>query len=80
MKNKTKMAVKRAAIFQVCATPEPIYFCPNQLASRWRWHEESIRRALRQRRIESVIIGRRRLIPIAAVLKIEAEGRITRNA
>jgi hypothetical protein len=60
------------------APNEPTYLRPRQLASRWHWHTESVRRALRQRRVESVIIGRSRLIPVAAVLKLEAEGFITR--
>ena len=39
---------------------------------------ESVRRAIRQRRIESVIIFRRRLVPVVEVERIEAEGRIAR--
>jgi hypothetical protein len=35
---------------------------------------------IRQRRIESVIIARRRLVPITEVERIEAEGRIARAA
>jgi hypothetical protein len=49
---------------------------PTQLAARWAWHPESIRRKLRRGEIESVIIGRRRLIPIAAVERVETEGRV----
>jgi hypothetical protein len=54
------------------------FFTPYQLADRWGWHVESVRRAIRQRRIKSVIISRRRLVPLAEVERIEAEGRISR--
>jgi hypothetical protein len=56
------------------------YFTPEQIAGRWAWHVESVRRAIRQRRIESVIISRRRLVPVADVERIEAEGRVSRAA
>jgi len=54
------------------------FLTPRQVADRWGWHVESVRRAIRQRRIESVIIYRRRLVPIAEIERIEAEGRIAR--
>ena len=41
------------------ATDGSKFFTPAQLARRWGWHVESVRRAIRQRRIESVIISRR---------------------
>ena len=53
------------------------FFTPYQLADRWGWHVESVRRAIRQRRIESVIIYRR-LVLIAEIERIDAEGRIGR--
>jgi hypothetical protein len=56
------------------------YFTPAGVAERWEWHEESIRRALRQRRMASVIIGGRRLIPAAEVERVESEGFIPRAA
>jgi len=56
------------------------FFTSHQVADRWAWHVESVRRAIRQRRIESVIISRRRLVPLAEVERIEAEGRIARAA
>jgi DNA-binding LytR/AlgR family response regulator len=56
------------------------FFTPRQVADRWAWHVESVRRALRERRIESTIIARRRLVPIAEIERIEAEGRIARVA
>ena len=56
------------------------YLTPRQVADRWAWHVESVRRAIRQRRIESVVISRRLLVPIAEIERIEAEGRIARAA
>jgi len=54
-------------------------FKPQQIADRWGWHVESVRRAIRQRRFESIIISRRRLVPISEVERIEAEGLISRT-
>lgn len=56
------------------------YFTPRQVAERWAWHVESVRRAIRQRRIESVVISRRLLVPLTEIERIEAEGRIARAA
>lgn len=53
---------------------------PTQLASRWSWHPESLRRALRERRIASIIISRRRLIPASEIERIESEGFVSRAA
>lgn len=48
------------------------YLTTRQLATRWGgWHPESIRRLLRQRRLEFVIIGGRKLIPLVAVERYE---------
>jgi hypothetical protein len=52
------------------------YFTPQQVAKRWAWHVESVRRAIRQRRLASVILSRRRLVPIAEIERLEAAGRI----
>jgi excisionase family DNA binding protein len=52
------------------------YYTPQQVADRWGWHVESVRRAIRQGRIGAVIISRRLLIPVEAVARIEAGGRI----
>ena len=56
------------------------YFTPEQIAERWGWHVESVRRALRQRRMAYVVISRRLLVPIAEVERVEAEGHIARAA
>ena len=54
------------------------HFSPAQVAGRWGWHVESVRRAIRQRRIESVVISRRLLVPVTEIERIETEGRIAR--
>jgi hypothetical protein len=78
-KNTTEPLIE-AAIAKAHHTDGSKFFTPRQVADRWGWHAESIRRAIRARRIESVIISRRRLVPIAEVERIEAEGRIVRAA
>ena len=59
-------------------TDETKFLTAKQVGGRWGWHPESVRRAMRERRIESTVIGRRRLIPISEIERIEAEGRIAR--
>jgi hypothetical protein len=54
------------------------YLTPRQLADRWAWHVESVRRAIRQRRFEVVIISGRLLLPVTEIERIETEGRIAR--
>ena len=49
-------------------------------ANRWHCHKETVRRALRERRIASIVIGRRRLIPAEEVERVERECRITQIA
>jgi hypothetical protein len=56
------------------------FLTPQQIADRWAWHVESVRRAIRERRVESVIISRRRLVPLAEIERIEANGLIARAA
>jgi hypothetical protein len=53
------------------------FFTPAQVAARWAWHPESVRRAIRQRRIASVVISRRRLIPLSEIERVEREGFIS---
>ena len=52
------------------------HLTPTQLAARWGWHPESIRRAIRQRRIRAIIISRCLLVPREEVERMENEGRI----
>jgi hypothetical protein len=52
---------------------------PTQTAEHWHWHPESVRRAIRERRIASVIIGRRRLIAVSEIERIEREGFVPRT-
>ena len=61
------------------ATDSSKYLTPQQLAARWAWHVESVRRAIRQGRIPASVIFRRILIPIVGVERIEAEGRNDRQ-
>ena len=61
------------------ATDSSAYFTPAQIAARWGWHVESVRRAIRQRRIESNVIFNRLLVPISEIERIETEGRILRS-
>jgi hypothetical protein len=56
------------------------HFTPKTAADRWHWHEESVRRALRERRLDSIIIGRRRLIPASEIDRAEREGFVARVA
>ena len=56
------------------------HFTPQQLADRWGWHVENVRRAIRQRRLASIVVFRRRLVPVAEIERIEAEGRVACSA
>jgi len=62
----------------VAITDGTKYFTPYQIARRWGWAVESVRRAIRQRRLDSRIISRRRLVPVAEIDRIEREGHISR--
>lgn len=55
-------------------------FTPKRLAAMLDWHEESVRRKLRNREWASVVVSRRRLVPAGEVDKIMAEGFIARAA
>lgn len=66
--------------FKSRATDGSKYLTPHQLAERWGWHTESVRRMLRERRMASVIVSRRRLVPLSEIERTEAEGCITRAA
>jgi hypothetical protein len=54
------------------------YLTPRELAQRWRWHVETIRLWLRLKKLESVIVGWRRLIPLVDVERVERSGLIHR--
>lgn len=56
------------------------YLTPHQVAERWGWHTESVRRMLRERRMASVIVSRRRLVPLAEIQRVEEEGSVNRTA
>jgi hypothetical protein len=73
MKNPIQQ-MKPEAIIKI-----PEFLTPRALSIRWSWHVESIRRKLRRRELESVVIGRRRLIPMSEVEKAEQAGRVPAN-
>lgn len=52
---------------------EPIYFTPSELAERWGFHKESIRRMIRQGRLPTARASRRLLIPVEEIKKYEHE-------
>ena len=52
------------------------YLTPALVAKRWGWHEESVRRWVRKRKIECVVVGRRILIAPESVEAVEGAGRI----
>ncbi len=49
---------------------------PRDVAKRWMFHPETIRRKIRNGEIGSIIIGGRRLVPEEEVLRVEAEGSV----
>jgi Helix-turn-helix domain len=52
------------------------FLTPTELAHRWRWHPESIRRWTRLGKLPLVKISRRTLIPLSAIEAIERDGSI----
>jgi len=52
------------------------FLTPAELASRWRWHPESIRRWARLGKLPIIKISRRTLIPLSAIEAIERDGSI----
>jgi len=53
------------------------FLTPAELARRWRWHPESIRRWARLGKLPVIKISRRTLIPLSAVERVEADGFIS---
>ena len=56
------------------ANSKPSLLLPCELANDLRWHEESIRRAIRDGRIAAVKIGRGWRIPVSELTRIAANG------
>jgi hypothetical protein len=54
----------------------PVFFTPSLLAQRWYWNVESVRRKIRRGEIASVVIGRRRLVTLAEIARLEADGSV----
>jgi hypothetical protein len=57
-------------------TVVPKFLTPKLVAGRWYRHVETVRKDLRNGKIPSVVIGRRRLVPLAAIEKLEQEGMV----
>jgi Helix-turn-helix domain len=57
-------------------TKPETFLTPAELASRWRWHPESIRRWTRLGKLPVVKVSRRTLIPLSAIEAIERDGSI----
>ena len=70
--------VTAAAIKTPRKTDGSKFLTPRQISDRWGWHVESVRRALRQRRLASVINSRRRLVTLVEIERHEAAGLIER--
>jgi hypothetical protein len=56
-----------------------IFLDTEQFAARWVWHVESARRFLRDGKIPSVIIGRRRLVRLDDVEQYENDATVGRK-
>jgi hypothetical protein len=50
------------------------FLTPAELARRWRWHPESVRRWTRLGKLPVVKVSRRTLIPLSAIEALEADG------
>jgi hypothetical protein len=72
--------MKQLGVLQQAAAERRAFYTPAHIAARWSWHEESVRRAIRQRRMGSVVVGRRRLVPVEEIERVEREGFIARAA
>jgi excisionase family DNA binding protein len=51
-------------------------FTVRKVAERWHTHEETIRRWLREGKLESLIIGRRRLVALSFIQRFESDATI----
>ena len=73
-----KRAGENSGAITTTDTRPPI--TPKQFAEHLNFHEESVRRKLRNREWASIIVSRRRLIPATEVDRILREGFIARAA
>ena len=55
------------------ATPEPLFLSAAEVAARWRLHPESVRRMLRDGRLPRMLLGRRSLVPLSAIVDCEKQ-------
>jgi len=55
---------------------DDVLFTPSQIAERWHWHPESVRRKIRRGEVASLVIGRRRLVRQFEVERLENEAEV----
>ena len=72
----SRRATKHTGAQNEVAFNSDAFFTPSTLANRWHRHTETVRRMLRRRQLPSVVLGRQRLIPRAAVLAAEEAGAV----
>lgn len=56
---------------------EPTYISPRQLADKWGFHEESIRRMIREGKLRAVRLGNRLRVSLKEVRAFEAANRVS---
>lgn len=57
--------------------PNQVLMTPMHISARWFMHVESVRRKIRAGSIPSLVIGRRRLVRLTDVEKIESDAEAT---
>jgi excisionase family DNA binding protein len=58
------------------ATPEPHFLNTGEVAARWQLHPETVRRMLRDGRLPRMYVGRKRLVPLSAIIDCETQGAV----
>ncbi len=59
--------------------PQPVFLTPTEVAERWHYHRESVRRLVRQGELVSVRLGGRVRVPLKEVERYEQEGTVDRR-
>ena len=52
------------------------FLTPAQLGRRWQMHTESVRRKIRRGEIGSLVLGRRRLVALDEIRRLETDGAV----
>jgi hypothetical protein len=55
---------------------EPQFLTAAEVAARWQFHPESVRKMIRQGRLPRVYISRRILVPMSAIVDYERQGTV----